>query len=163
MIAAAINIGMAILGGLGRVLQFLRPAAPWILAAVAGALIWQFLPAWGAGARLAAVQGDLATMTTSRDDWRTSAGEWEASFRAAESTRVRERGVAQAAANNLIQQCAARVEEARRSARVIERIVTKEPTYDENRCPVRELVDPGQLRDALGPTPAGRGSGAPGG
>lgn len=163
MIALAVKIGLALLGGLGRVLQFLRPFAPWILAAVAGALIWQFLPAWGAGTRLAAVQGDLAAMTTSRNDWRTSAGRWEASFRSAEATRVREQGVAQAAANSLIQQCAARVEEARRSARVIERIVTKEPTYDADRCPVRELIDPGQLRDALGPTPPGRGAEAPGG
>lgn len=151
MIAVAVKIGLALLGGLGRVLQFLRPAAPWIAAAVLGALIWQFLPAWGAGARLAAVHGDLAAMTTSRDDWRTSAGEWEASFRSAEATRVREQGVAQAAANSLIQQCAARVEEARRSARVIERIVTKEPAMVEG-CPVRELVDPAALSEALAPS-----------
>lgn len=162
MLSALATFGLSLLGLAGRLLKALAPALPWIAVAVAGALAWQFLPVWGAGARLGAVQADLAAMTTSRDDWRRSAGEWEASFRSAEATRVREQGVAQAAANNLIQQCAARVEEARRSARVIERIVTREPTYDENRCPVRELVDPGQLRDALGPAPAGRGAEAPG-
>ncbi|RZJ42341.1 MAG: hypothetical protein EON87_14830 [Brevundimonas sp.] len=68
-----------------------------------------------------------------------------------ESRRGEERQTSQAAATSLIEQCAARVFEARQSARVIERIVTKEPTYDTTRCPVRELVDPRSVREALQP------------
>ena len=151
MIAALVNIGLAIAGGVGRVLQFLRPAAPWILAGVVGALAYHFLPAWGVRAQVDRLEADVATWSKSSADWQRAAGGWEASFRASEQARGRERTTAQAAANNLIEQCGARVEEARRSARVIERIVTREPTYDENRCPVRELVDPGSLRDALSP------------
>lgn len=151
MIAALVNAGLAVGGVLGRVLQFLRPAAPWILAAVAGALAYHFLPAWGVRAQVAALEADVATWSKSSADWQRAAGGWESSFRASEAARGRERSTAQAAANSLIEQCGARVEEARRSARVIERIVTREPTYDANRCPVRELVDPGSLRDALSP------------
>lgn len=151
MIAALVNIGLAVGGALGRVLQFLRPAAPWILAAVAGAALYHFLPAWGVRAQVTALEADVATWSKSSADWQRAAGGWESSFRASEAARGRERSTAQAAANSLIEQCGARVEEARRSARVIERIVTREPTYDANRCPVRELVDPGSLRDALSP------------
>lgn len=151
MLSALATFGLSLLGLAGRLLKAAAPLLPWAAVAVAGALAYHFLPVWGAGARLGAVQGDLAAMTTSRDDWRRSAGEWEASFRSSESTRVREQGVAQAAANNLIQQCAARVEEARRSARVIERIVTREPTIVDG-CPVRELVDPTALAEALQPS-----------
>lgn len=151
MLVAIVNLGLKLFDLAAAGLRALRPLAPWILAAAVGALAYHFLPAWGAGARLDALEARRAAIERERDDWRTAAGGWESSFRSAEDARLREQGVAQAAANSLIEQCGARVEEARRSARVIERIVTREPTYDENRCPVRELVDPGSLRDALSP------------
>lgn len=149
--AAVVKFGLGAFGLVGKALQALRPFAPWILAAVAGAVLYHFLPAWGVRAQVTALEADVATWSKSSADWQQSSGRWESSFRSAEAARGREQATAQAAANSLIKQCGARVEEARRSARVIERIVTREPTYDENRCPARELVDPGSLRDALSP------------
>lgn len=149
MFAAALAIAGS---GLSAAWRFIRPIAPWILVAVVGAVVWHWTPIVGPRAQLAALEERRATLETERDDWRRAAQGWEASYRSSEALRGRERTTAQAAAASLIEQCSARVAEARASARVVERIVTREPTYDESRCPVRERVDPGLLRDALRPS-----------
>lgn len=139
---------------LRRLLGLLTPLLPWIAVAVIGAVAWHWTPWLGPAAQLERVSADRDQWETSAGDWRRAAEGWRASFERAEDLRSRETATAQAAAQSLIQQCSDRVAEARASARVVERIVTREPTYDENRCPVRERVDPGLLRDALRP-PAG--------
>lgn len=103
------------------------------------------------GRQLRAARAETVEAQREAADWRTAAGGWRASFDAAETLRAGEAATANAAAASLVEQCAARVAEARQSARVIERIVTKEPTYEPNRCPVRERIDPGLLRGALVP------------
>lgn len=129
----------------------LVPFLPWIAAAVMGAAIWHFLPGVGPADRLTRAAEETA-------DWKRIAGEheraarnWKAQFDASETLRKQETADAIEAVASEIDRCAARVAEARQSARVIERIVTKEPTYDENRCPVRSLVDPDELRRSLQP------------
>lgn len=131
--------------------RILTALAPWALAAVVGAILWTFTPWIGPAARYARLEANRDARAEAAKAWEGHARGWMASFHAAEGIRRDERADARMAVDQLEGQCAARVDQARRSARIIETIVTKEPTYDEARCPVRSLVDPGQLRDALRP------------
>lgn len=140
-------------GGVAALVRTLAPAlaklAPLALMLVVGAAAYHFAPVIGVRQQLASSAADLRKAEADRDAWfRRSAG-WEQSFRLSESRRAAETRTAVAAASSQAAQCSTRVAEARASARVIERIVTKEPTYDANRCPVRERVDPDLLREAL--------------
>lgn len=137
------------LPGLGGLLRFLRPFAPWIAAGVCGALLVWFLPVVGFGAQIVRAELEADTWKQSSDEWRKAARGWESSFRSSEASRKKEQDRAVDAVDLERTACTALVNEARRSAVVIEKIVTKEPTYDANRCPVRELVDPDSLREAL--------------
>lgn len=133
---------------LGRALV---PFLPWIAAAVMGAAIWHFLPGVGPADRLSRAAQEAADWKRAAGDYERAARNWKAQFDASETLRRQETADAIEAVASEIDRCAARVAEARQSARVIERIVTKEPTYDENRCPARSLVDPDELRRALQP------------
>ena len=134
---------------LGGLLRLLRPLAPWIAAGLCGALLVWFLPVVGFGAQIVRAELEADTWKQSAADWQKSSNEWESSFRSSEALRKREQDRAVDAVDLERTACTALVNEARRSAVVIEKIVTKEPTYDANRCPVRELVDPDSLREAL--------------
>jgi hypothetical protein len=136
--------------------------APWALVAALGALLWTWTPMIGPAARHGRVSAERDAWRMASEGQERAARGWKASFIAAETLRAGEAATARAASASQIQQCAARVAEARASARAIETIVTREPTYDQNRCPVRELVDPGQLRDALRPGDADRDAGGRG-
>ncbi|MFC5370946.1 hypothetical protein ACFPIF_00165 [Brevundimonas faecalis] len=148
MIAAVALKGLALARTIGALL---KPLLPWIAAAVVGALAWHFLPAIGPADRLDRAAQESAAWKREAIDALGVARNWKASFTASETLRNREAADARKAVASEIDRCAARVAEARQSARVIERIVTKEPAYDQNRCPVRSLVDPDQLRQALQP------------
>lgn len=132
-------------------LRSLRPIAPWIAAGVCGALLVWFLPVVGFGAQIVRAELKADTWEQSAADWRKAARGWESSFRSSEAARSKENDRAVIAVSSEREACAAQVDAARRSARTIETIVMKEPTYDQNRCPVRELVDPDRLREALTP------------
>ena len=136
---------------LGSLLRLLRPLAPWIAAGLCGALIVWFLPVVGFGAQIVRAELEADTWKQSAEGWRKASRGWESSFRSAEAMRVAEQDRAVEAVDMERTACAALVAEARRSSRVIETIVTKEPTYDQDRCPVRELVDADRLREALSP------------
>lgn len=129
----------------------MAPLAPWFAVAVLGAVVWHNLPVVGPAARLDRAAAETSSWKIASEDWERSSRNWKASFTASETLRKQETSDAIVSVASEIERCAARVTEARQSARVIERIVTKEPTYDANRCPVRELVDPDQLRQALQP------------
>lgn len=129
----------------------LTAVAPWALAAVVGALLWTWTPLIGSAARYARLEDARDAKAAAAKAWEAHARGWMASFHAAEGIRRDERQNSRMATEQLVAQCDARVAQARQSARVIERIVTKEPIYDETRCPVRSLVDPGELRRALQP------------
>lgn len=133
----------------------LRAVAPWVLAGAIGALVWTFTPVVGTDAVRQRLEAERDDWKSAAEDYRHAAERWHAARDESEAMRALETSVAQSAAASLIEQCGARVAEARRSARAIETLVTQEPTYDENRCPVRRLADPGQLRDALGLPAAG--------
>ena len=142
---------MSVAAIMRSIVRLLEPFAPWIAVAVLGAVLWNFLPVVGPAARLDRAEAGISSWKLASDDWERSARNWKASFTASETLRQHETTDAIEAVTSEIERCAVRVTEARQSARVIERIVTKEPTYDENRCPVRALVDPVQLRQALQP------------
>lgn len=112
-------------------------------------------PVIGANAQLAAAhkevdrwKGEAATAETLR------AG-WEASFRRSEKLRVQEETEAVASITDAAAACDARVARAKASQAAIQSIVHKEPRHDPQGCPVRELVDPRQLRNALRPPDPG--------
>lgn len=149
MIGGVAVKGLALARSLG---QAFKPFLPWIAVAVMGAAAWHFLPGIGPGDRLHRAALETAGWKSEAEDQARFARNWKASFTASETLRRQETTDAIEAVTSEIERCAARVTEARQSARVIERIVTKEPTYDANRCPVRELVDPDQLRQALQPS-----------
>ena len=132
--------------------RILSALAPYALAAVLGGVLWTFTPVFGPAARYARLNAKHDVAVLGAKAWEDHALGWMASFHAAERIRSDERDKARAAVEQLAGQCDVRVAEARQSARVIERIVTKEPTYDEARCPVRSLVDPDELRRALQPS-----------
>lgn len=146
IIAGALGVGARILGA---VFPLIVKAAPWILVAVAGAFLWHHAPRWGPAARINAISLEASAAKESARKWRENAQGWEAVYRKAEALRGKETQAAGDAVVDLVQQCRAEVAAARASARVIERIVTKESAYDENRCPVRSTVDAGSLREAL--------------
>lgn len=145
MIATA----MAIAGGIWR--RLILPAAPRILVAVLGAVVWVYFPIIGSRAELARVDAERDLAVAAAKAWEGHARGWQASYHAAEGIRADEQENARQAASQAAASCLTQIERARASSRVIERIVTREPTYDPNRCPVRELVDPDQLRDAIAP------------
>lgn len=136
---------------LGRLLGLLRPAAPWIAAGVCGALLVWFLPVVGFGAQIVRAELKADTWEQAAADWRRASRGWESSFRSSEANRKMEQDRAVDAVDLERTACTALVNEARRSAVVIEKIVTKEPTMVSG-CPVRELVDPALLSDALSPS-----------
>lgn len=140
-----------VLGGLGALWRLIVPAAPWILAGVVGAVLWHFLPVLGPSGKLARLDAERDVAVEAAAAWKRHAQGWEASFHASEGRRADDQENANQAASYAAASCLTQIERARASARVIERIVTQEPAYDENRCPVRSLVDPDQLRDAIAP------------
>ena len=145
MIATAISIA----GGIWR--RVILPLAPWILVAVLGAVVWTYVPVIGPRAEAARVVAQRDVALAAAKAWEGHARGWQASYHAAQGIRANEQENARQAASQAAASCLNQIERARASARVIERIVTREPTYDANRCPVRELVDPDQLRDAISP------------
>ncbi len=146
----------AVLGGLGAAFRVVRPYAPWLLVAVLGAVLWHHLPLVGPRAQAAKA---AAAAEALRDDLKEAKREAEG-YRSGWATCENRRGVeldrADAALAEAEVSCLAQIADARRSARAIESIVTKAPTYvpTDPLCPAviqRELVDPDQLREALAP------------
>lgn len=155
MIVVAERILRTTISGLGILWRnIIVPFAPWILVAVLGAVVWAFIPIVGPRAVAARQDAQIEMLTQAATAWERTARGWERSWSLSEGRRGLETQNAREAASEAASVCNARVAQARASARVIEKIVTKEPTYDANRCPRRELVPADQLRDAISP-PAG--------
>lgn len=117
----------------------------------AGIAADRFTPIIGANARIAHFKHE-------RDGWYRNAKAWEAygraeqaAFRESERLRGVEQRRAVTALDEASKACSARVARARASAAAIRTIVTKEVPHDAQGCPVRELVDAGELRNALRP------------
>lgn len=98
--------------------------------------------------RAARAERMVAERTRERDDARTA-------FTRSEAARKAEQKNAVAAINEAAGACDARVDDARRSARTIREIVTREVPRDPQGCPVRSLVPAGDVRDALQPSATG--------
>ena len=152
MIVLAERILRAVLGAAGVVWRsVIVPFAPWILVAILGAVVWTWTPVIGPMAVAARQDAQIEMLTQAATAWERTARGWERSWSLSEGRRGLETQNAREAASEAASVCNARVAQARASARVIEKIVTKEPTYDANRCPRRELVPADQLRDAISP------------
>ena len=142
------------------VVSFLIKAAPYIAAFAvifgAGVYTSHKAPFFGSDATVSRLTKDRdvqkAQALTNWRAWKAEKGAFDQS----EALRGQEGSQAVRAVTQAVQACDARVATARRSTAAIAAITGKAPTYDANSCPVRELVDPGRLRDALGyPAPAG--------
>lgn len=151
ILGGALGVGHSILKVVGPIIGRF---APWILVAVLGAAAWHHVPHFGPAARINAITLEASAAKESARAWREHALGWESVFRKAEALRGKETQAAGDAVAAQAQQCRAEVAAARASARVIERIVTRESSYDANRCPIRSTVDVGSLREALAPDAA---------
>lgn len=120
------------------------------LAALMGAVVIWLLPVVGAHSQIVRLESDLAEVTASRDFHRDLAAGLKTSLEMSQSFRETERLAALDAAAQDSLSCQARIETARKSARAIQTIITKEPTYDPSLCPARSLVDAELLRAAAG-------------
>lgn len=122
-----------------------------VLGAAVGSSVDRFTPWIGANARIHHFKGERDQARKSLAEWRAYGHAEKAAFDESERLRGAERKTAEAALQQAQTECAARVARARKSALAIKGIITREPRYDANRCPVRELVSAGELRDALTP------------
>lgn len=141
---------MALGGGLGALLRLIRPFWPWIAVAALGAFLGYYAPIVGSRVAIVKAEGQALTWERTANSYKATSEKWRKIFEQSEGLRRQEAGAVDSDFRIARAQCDSEIAAARSSARVIERIVTKAPTYDQNHCPVRELVDPGQLRDALG-------------
>lgn len=102
---------------------------------VVGPLAYHFVPVIGPGAR-------IERLSNERDALKAKADMLE-----------RFQQIAADDAQSQADQCQARVDEARRSTRAIETIVTREVPRDPQGCHLRPVVGSDELRDALQPAP----------
>lgn len=106
---------------------------------------------WAQGLQSDKIRADRDAWHKSALDYQVSAGEWEASFRQAETMRQEAQQGSVQAMNASAASCEARVADARSSAVKIERIVTSVPaTCKPGESLPRVLVEPSALSDALG-------------
>lgn len=131
-----------------------RLAGPLALAAMlfaAGVAADRFAPVVGANAQ-------AARLAEARDRWRDEAqaasdlaAQRLDALNACEARRRREDETATAAIDAVQSDCARRIAAARQSAQAIADLVNEETPDDPNGCPVRQLVDPVRLRNAVLP------------
>lgn len=157
---------------LSSALAFLRPLAPYILIALVGAIVVWFAPrittpvfGWelfggGAQVRIDKWKDTVAERDETIRQLTATVNGWNATWAEEQENRRIEQEQAQAALDAVVEQCDARVEEARRSAGAIRTIVERETVYDESMCPVRRLVGNDSLRDIFA-RPAVDGSAGP--
>ena len=124
----------------------------------AGVLAATVTPLVGANARVAHARAQVDGLKADVRAWRRSQADtaalakaWARARGQSEALRKSETAQARAAVNAQASACDARIATARRSAAALSTLLSKEPTRDPNGCPVRELLDSRQLRDALRP------------
>ncbi len=130
---------------------------PWL------SLLLRFgLPILGVLAVVIAISAHLshdAKTERQRDEWKSSSERWEASskgweraHKAERDAREAERSDARKAAQGAQDTCAARVDQARRSASSIRRLLEKPVAIDPaTNCPARAVLGASELREALRP------------
>jgi hypothetical protein len=130
-----------------------------IFGPVAGFVLkhWSWFAMAGLVIALQLQGSQLKSVKKDRDQWRATAGAyldfahgWEGSYREDKRLRGLEGRQATAALGEAEAACNARVTAARSSAAAIHSIITQEPTYGPDRCPLRQLVDPHRMLDAFG-------------
>lgn len=134
----------------------LHPAAAAAFAAavfLAGVEAATFAPVIGANARVAREVVKTADWKRAQQDTAVLATAWARARGQSEGLRKLEAAQAIAAVSAQASSCDARIATARRSAAALSVLINKEPTRDPNGCPVRQLLDARQLRDALRPPP----------
>lgn len=126
--------------------------APYAITAAVAVGAYHMTPVVGPAARIERLKDDIKDEKARALAAESLAKSRKQSFDDSEEARR----VDQVAAGNAVtaaeQSCDARLAEARKSTKIIERIVNHVPKTDANGCPARSLVDPGLLRDALGPS-----------
>lgn len=121
-----------------------------VIAVVIG--IWENVPGIGPRARVEHQRELVMKWRGAYEEWRSYGKAERAAFLESERLRKAEAEVARGALQSAEKSCGVRLAEARRSAAAIRSIVTQEPSHDAQGCPVRGVVPPNQLRDALQPS-----------
>lgn len=117
----------------------------------AGVLAATVTPLVGANARVAHARAQVETWKGHAANNRATALAYARKSGRSEGLRKREARQAIDAVNALAGSCDARIATARRSAAAISTLTRKEPPRDPQGCPVRQLLDARQLRDAVRP------------
>lgn len=137
-----------------------------LLAAALGAFFWHAAPrlaidvpfsdvelelfAGGSGARLEAADDRIEDLEDDLRDAELARDQWHASFRQSETNRETEAAEARSAIATLEADHALELEAARQAGANAVRIIYQEPEYDQDHCPVRRVLDAGELRNAIG-------------
>lgn len=119
----------------------------------AGVLAATFTPLVGANARVAREAEQARAWKRAQADTAATALAYARRSGQSEGLRRKEARQAIAAVNAQAGACESRIATARRSAAAISTLTRKEPSRDPQGCPVRQLLDARQLRDALRPPP----------
>lgn len=99
------------------------------------------------------IKGELDSIPGLKADaanWKSAYQSEQKAFQGSEDQRKRDQIQAVSAVNASNADCDARISEARRSSSAIRSIVNVCPKLDQQNCPVRSVIDPGGLRNALG-------------
>lgn len=133
----------------GKILPVLIGAGAAIALGFAGAETYEHKVPWGLAHKRDAAVAERDKARLDAHDWSARFAAEQQAFRDSERLRTDDQAQARHAVEAEATACDVRVAAARRSALAIHALVTKEPTYDADRCPVRSLLDPVQLRDSL--------------
>lgn len=133
----------------GKLLPVLIGAGAAVAVGFASAEVYEHKAPWGLAHKRDTAIAERDKARGEAKDWARAYGSEKQAFTDAEGLRRQEGSTARAAAQADAAQCSSRVAEARRSALAIHDIVSTEVPHDPQGCPVRVLVDPGRLRDAL--------------
>lgn len=137
-------------------LDIAKLATPLAIAAAvfaAGGLTDRLAPIIGANARIAHFKAEAVAARSATRDANARADAWTARAQTSDGLRSQEHAQAVQAATEAQASCDARVASARRAAAAIQKLVTKEVPRDPQGCPVRQLVDPRELFDAVAAPP----------
>ncbi len=135
-------------------LKLILGAVGALILMAAGAAAWDRMPFIGPHAVQVRITKERDAARQAASDWERYTHAWTASFHESERLRGQETKEARDAVNDDAKLCDARVAEARRSTEALHTLLHKEPAHDPSGCPIRELVDPDRLRDALQPRTA---------
>lgn len=136
----------------------LKHIGPWIAMFIIGAALWHTLDTpfiHGPGRTINELRSELDDVEGERDAALATVAQRNTELDASEQLRSTEADAAMASLEAAEARCHDRIQRAVDGARAVREIVYERVEVDSNNCPVRDVFEPGQLRDAIGARPGG--------